>query len=170
MENEQLHTSMRTNTCGGLRAVNAGESVALCGWVDNWRDQGGVVFIDIRDRYGRTQVTFRREENAELNERASKLRTETVIRVNGLVRKRPDEAVNPNMPTGEIEIVPESFEVLAESERTPFEILDQVSPSAAKRCTSSATISTASGSSRWRRRCLPSQHPKARVTTSSRAA
>jgi aspartyl-tRNA synthetase len=121
---------MRTHTCGDLRAVNAGEKAALCGWVENWRDQGGVVFIDLRDRFGRTQVTFRREKNAALTDRAAKLRSEFVVRVSGTVRKRPDCAVRNTLDTGEIEIEPDDFEVLAESDKLPLEILDQVEASA----------------------------------------
>jgi len=98
--------------------------VNLNGWVDSWRDHGGLFFIDIRDRYGKTQVVFSSEDSDQLYEKAKKLRSEYVIAVSGLVRKRPKEAINPDMPTGEIEILCVDFEILNQSKTLPFELKD----------------------------------------------
>ncbi|NIQ05975.1 MAG: Asp-tRNA(Asn)/Glu-tRNA(Gln) amidotransferase GatCAB subunit C, partial [Candidatus Korarchaeota archaeon] len=91
---------MRTHTCGELNSSQVGKRVILNGWVNNWRDHGGVTFIDLRDRYGRTQIIFS-PENKELYQIGKKLRTEYVVAVSGTVRPRPEEAINPEMKTGE---------------------------------------------------------------------
>ena len=80
----------RTHTCGQLRKADTGSEVTLSGWVDTRRDHGGVIFIDLRDRYGKTQVVFNPEHNAETHKEASDLRSEYVIAVNGKVEERPE--------------------------------------------------------------------------------
>lgn len=112
----------RTHTCGELNAHHQNREVVLNGWVDSWRDHGGVFFIDVRDHYGKTQVVFSPEISRESYTKAKKLRTESVIAVKGRVRKRPPEALNPDMRTGEIEVVCTEFEILNPSKTTPFEL------------------------------------------------
>ena len=114
----------RSHTCGELNAKHSGMEVILNGWVDSWRDHGGLFFIDIRDRYGKTQVVFSSEDSDQLYEKAKKLRSEYVIAVSGQVRKRPKEAINPDMSTGEIEILCVDFEILNQSKTLPFELKD----------------------------------------------
>ena len=115
-----METAYRTHTCGALSAEHVGQTVRLCGWVDVVRDQGGVLFVDLRDRYGRTQVTFRGDIDADLLTQAERVRSEWVLQVEGVVRARPDVAVNPNMPTGEIELEVAKLVVLSEAETPPF--------------------------------------------------
>src|SRR3989338_4650676 len=112
----------RTHTCGQLRRTDAGSDVTLCGWVDTRRDHGGVIFIDLRDRYGKTQVVFNPEHNAEAHKKASVLRSEYVIAVRGKVMERPGDMINPKLETGEIEVVTDKLEILNTSETPPFEI------------------------------------------------
>ena len=95
----------RTSTCGELRATDIGKRVTLTGWVDTRRDLGGVVFIDLRDRYGRTQVVFNPQTNKETHTTAGELRSEYVISVSGTVEARPEGTRNPNLPTGEIDVM-----------------------------------------------------------------
>jgi aspartyl-tRNA synthetase len=111
----------RTHTCGELRRDHAGSAVTLNGWVDTRRDHGGVVFIDVRDRYGLTQVVC----DAEKTPVVSDLRPEFVVSVHGHVRLRPSDAINPARTTGEIEVVAEHVEILNRSETPPFEVTDQ---------------------------------------------
>ena len=115
----------RTHNCGELTAELAGQQATVCGWVDNWRDHGGLFFIDLRDRYGRVQLVFS-PENKAVYQIAKKTRLEFVIAVKGKVEKRPPEAVNPDLSTGEIEILAAEIEVLNPSETTPFEIKDYI--------------------------------------------
>ncbi len=115
----------RTHHCGELNSSHVGQKVILNGWVDSWRDHGGVVFIDLRDRYGKTQVVFS-PENDRLYQQAKKLRSEYVIAVSGQVSRRPEQAVNPALPTGEIEVIACDLELLNASKTTPFEIKDFV--------------------------------------------
>ena len=112
----------RTHTCGQLRRTDAGSEVTLCGWVDTRRDHGGVIFIDLRDRYGKTQVVFNPEHNAEAHKEASVLRSEYVIAVKGKVLERPGDMINPKLETGEIEVMIDKLVVLNTSETPPFEI------------------------------------------------
>lgn len=111
----------RTHTCGDLRPEHAGTSVTLNGWVGARRDHGGIYFVDLRDRYGLTQVVLSEEVVGEL-----KLAPEDVLCVRGEVRLRDERNVNPNRVTGEIEVVAESVEVLSESKLPPFEIIDDL--------------------------------------------
>ena len=108
----------RTHTCGALRADDAGETVVLKGWVDTRRNLGGLVFADLRDRYGLTQLVFAEETSAEAYATAARLRGEDVVSVRGTVRER--ESVNPDLPTGGIEVYVEDVEVLNTAETLPF--------------------------------------------------
>ena len=112
----------RTKTCGELRLSNAGESVTLAGWVQRVRKMGAMTFVDLRDRYGITQLVFNEEKNAELCAAANKLGREYVIQVEGTVNERYSK--NKNLPTGDIEIIVSKLNVLNESEIPPFTIED----------------------------------------------
>jgi len=109
----------RTHTCGQLRANDVDRATTLMGWVHRRRDHGGVIFIDLRDSQGITQVVFR-PEAAELQEQARRLRGEFVVAVRGRVRHRPEGMVNAEMETGEIELEAEGLEILSESKPPPF--------------------------------------------------
>lgn len=113
----------RTTTCGALRASNIGEEVTLAGWVQRNRKMGGMSFIDLRDRYGITQLVFTEEHDAELAEKAAHLGREYVIQVTGKVAER--SAKNDKIATGEIEVIVERLEVLNCSQTPPFTIEDQ---------------------------------------------
>jgi aspartyl-tRNA synthetase len=116
----------RTHHCNELRPANIGEEVNLAGWVHSRRDLGGVIFIDLRDREGLTQVVFRPEENAELTRRAHSLRHEDVISVCGRVAPRLAGQANPNLSSGEIEVVADELTILNRSEVPPFPIEGEV--------------------------------------------
>ncbi len=113
----------RTHTCGELRAGDAGKNVTLAGWVQRSKDLGGLLFIDLRDRYGITQLAFNMETNATLCEAARKLGREFVVQVKGSVAERSSK--NPNMPTGDIEIIAESIQILNSAITPPFTIEDE---------------------------------------------
>ena len=112
----------RTHTCGELRLNDKGSDVILCGWIQKTRDHGGMTFIDLRDRYGLTQLVFNMETNSVLCETARKLGREFVIQVKGMVEERSNK--NPKMPTGEIEINATELNILSRSELPPFTIED----------------------------------------------
>ncbi len=112
---------LRTHTCGDLRDSDDQKAVTLCGWVHRRRDHGGLIFIDLRDKYGFTQVVFD-PENKDIFGAAEKVRPEWVLKVEGTVRKRLPGAERPENPTGLIEVVVKSVEVLSESKTPPFEI------------------------------------------------
>jgi len=112
---------LRTHTCGDLRAADAEKTVTLCGWVDTWRDFGGLVFLDLRDRYGITQITVNPEHDAEMHKLARTLRNEDVIQVTGVVAVRPDDMVNPKLVTGEIDLKARELNLLNRSKTPPFE-------------------------------------------------
>ena len=115
----------RTHHCNELRLEHASQEVTLSGWVHSCRDLGGVIFIDIRDREGRTQVVFDPQEtDSALVEIAGKLRSESVISVSGKVRQRPDETENTKIPTGQVEIVAAAMEVHNHADVLPFQIDD----------------------------------------------
>ncbi|HEV3006392.1 MAG TPA: aspartate--tRNA ligase [Pirellulales bacterium] len=103
---------IRSHTCGELRLGHVGQEVTLCGWVDSYRDHGGGLFLDLRDRYGKTQVVFAPEAGAEVQEAAKSLRTEFVVAVTGKIARRPEGTVNPRLDTGEIELRASKFTVL----------------------------------------------------------
>lgn len=119
----------RTHTCGQLRESNIGEHVVLNGWVANRRDLGGVIFIELRDRYGITQVVFEPSYNSEAHEHAKKLRSEFVISVEGKVRKRPEGTENPDLSTGQIDVMVDKLLILNQAETPPFPIDDNVDAS-----------------------------------------
>ena len=113
----------RTTTCGELRAANIGQTVTLAGWVQRIRKMGGMTFIDLRDRYGITQLAFNQEVNAELCKKANHLGREYVIQITGTVAERYSK--NANMPTGDIEIIVSELNVLNEAATPPFTIEDE---------------------------------------------
>ena len=113
---------LRTHTCGELSAENLDLEVALCGWVDTYRDHGGGLFIDLRDRYGLTQAVFGPDTADEVMGLARKLRGETVVRIEGVVARRPEGNENPKLPTGAIEVRVKSVEILNESLTPPFQL------------------------------------------------
>jgi aspartyl-tRNA synthetase len=106
--------------CGALRASDAGKKAVLMGWVNRRRDHGNLLFIDLRDRTGITQVVLNAERDAAIHEKAGALRNEYVIAVTGTVKLRDANTVNPNMPTGEVELVAEELRILNESKLPPF--------------------------------------------------
>ena len=112
----------RTHDCNSLRKSDIDQQVTLAGWVNVTRDHGGVIFIDLRDREGLTQVVFRPEENAELAEQAHALRGEDVIQVSGRVAPRLPGTQNPNLATGDIEIIPSELRILNRADTLPFPI------------------------------------------------
>jgi aspartyl-tRNA synthetase len=115
----------RTHMCGALRATDVGKNVVLMGWVHKRRDHGGVIFVDLRDREGLTQVVFHEDTGSEIHQRAELVRPEYVIAVEGEVTPRAG-TVNPNLATGEIEIVAKRILILNESRTPPFPVEDQV--------------------------------------------
>ena len=112
----------RTHDCNSLRKTDIGKHVALAGWVNVTRDHGGVIFIDLRDREGLTQVVFRPEENAELAKQAHTLRSEDVIQVSGRVAPRVPGTENPKLATGDIEVIPSELHILNRAADLPFPI------------------------------------------------
>ena len=115
---------MRSHYCGQLTAAMIGEEVALCGWVHRRRDHGGVIFIDLRDREGLAQVVYD-PDRAESFAVAEALRNEYVIRITGRVRRRPEGTVNPNLPTGEVEVLGHTLEILNKARTPPFQLDDE---------------------------------------------
>lgn len=120
---------MRTNYCGEIREENIGAEVTLVGWVHRWRDHGGVVFIDLRDRSGVVQLVFNPETDAEIVKAAQKIRNEFVLQIKGEVSKRPPETENKLLPTGQIEIIVRELIVLNESKPLPFMVEDDTDAS-----------------------------------------
>src|SRR5438876_8287340 len=112
----------RTHHCNELRASDAGREATLAGWIDSRRDHGGVIFIDLRDREGLTQVVFRPEESPGIAALAHSLRSEDVVKVTGKVALRLEGTHNPKLATGEIEVVATSLSILNRSEVLPFPI------------------------------------------------
>lgn len=110
----------RTHNCAGLNAENAGQSVTLKGWVDSRRDHGGLVFIDLRDREGITQVVLNPDIDAIAHKTAHEIRSEYVLQITGKVSQRPEGTVNPNLKTGEIEVYADELTVLNDCATTPF--------------------------------------------------
>ncbi len=119
----------RTHTCGELRLNNIGDNVVLSGWVENWRDHGGIIFIDLRDRYGITQIVFNPEISEAVHEIGKRLRSEDVIKIEGEVVKRPEGTINQRINTGEIEVNVKSVEILNKSETPPILIDDHAQTS-----------------------------------------
>lgn len=121
----KLHTSSRTHTCGELRNTEIGKEVMLCGWVDRRRDHGNLIFIDLRDRYGITQLVFDPEINTHAHTAAGMLRSEWAIQIKGKVRARGKGLTNAKLPTGEIEIEATFLHVLSSAKTPPFSICDE---------------------------------------------
>ncbi|HLL78140.1 MAG TPA: aspartate--tRNA ligase, partial [Ktedonobacteraceae bacterium] len=117
----------RTHTCGELSTQNIGQTVTLAGWVNRRRDHGGLIFLDIRDRYGITQVICDPERSPEAHRAASEVRSEYVVRVTGTVVARLPGTENPKMSTGAIEVAADEISVLNPSRTTPFPISDNIS-------------------------------------------
>jgi aspartyl-tRNA synthetase len=115
-----LGTHQRTNTCGELRAADAGQTVTLMGWVNRRRDHGNLIFLDLRDRYGITQIVLDKDLSPEGHPKAEHVRPEYVVAAIGKVRLRGPDAINPKMPTGEIEIAATELLVLNDSKVPPF--------------------------------------------------
>ncbi|MCC7021703.1 MAG: aspartate--tRNA ligase [Thermomicrobiales bacterium] len=109
-------------TCGSLRIDDVGKEVVLRGWVNRRRDLGGLIFIDLRDRYGMTQVVFNPEIAAKAHEIASDVRSEYVLQISGVVRERPEGTRNPKLATGDIEVEAHEIEILNTAKTPPFEI------------------------------------------------
>ncbi len=123
----------RTHTCGELAATHDGQSVSLCGWVHRRRDHGNVIFIDLRDRFGITQIVFNPEFNARTHQQAHVLRSEFVVAVTGTVKRRPQGSENPDLPTGEIEVFVHEMDILNEAQTPPFVIEDETDATEALR-------------------------------------
>src|SRR5690349_21460417 len=110
----------KTHTCGELRATHTDQKVTIAGWVHRRRDHGGVIFLDLRDRYGLVQVTVNPNASKETLEHVANVRMEWVLQVTGTVNRRPDGMTNPKMATGEIEVIAETVEVLNAAKVLPF--------------------------------------------------
>ena len=116
---------LRTHTCGELTKKDVKKTVELAGWVHSRRDHGGLIFIDLRDRYGLTQLTFDPKISSKALSEADKLRHEWVIKIKGQVAERPKEMINKKLKTGEIEIECEAIEILSKSKTPPFELSEE---------------------------------------------
>src|SRR5205807_10340709 len=112
--------------CGAPRAGDAGRTMTVYGWVDRRRDHGGLVFIDLRDRSGILQVVFNPEQAADAHRMVRDVRSEWVLRLQGELRRRTPENVNPRRPTGEVELIASACEVLAAAATPPFAVNDEV--------------------------------------------
>jgi len=123
---ENLGNLRRTHYCGELTAKDIGKEVTLAGWVQRRRDHGGVIFVDLRDRDGITQVVFNPELDSEVHQKAHSLRSEYVIAVKGEVSPRPEGTVNPDLATGEIEVMVHELRLLNESKTPPFILEDNI--------------------------------------------
>ena len=121
VDGKNMHP-IRTHTCGELRSEHVGEEVVLKGWVDTRRDLGGVIFLDLRDRYGLTQVVCSPQDEKEAYERADLVRNEYVISIRGTVGERTQETINPKLPTGGVEVRVRDLIVLNSSEPVPFTV------------------------------------------------
>lgn len=118
-----MNTAFRTHNCGSLGLDHVGQEVTLCGWVQKFRDLGYILFLDLRDRYGITQVSIKSDEQPAVYQTAKQLGREYVIQVSGTVAKRENK--NPKLITGEIEVIPHSIKILNEAELPPFLIEDE---------------------------------------------
>lgn len=117
---------LRTHTCGELRKEHAGSEVTLCGWVHRRRDHGDLTFIDLRDRYGLTQVVASAKEATSAHAALKDVRSEWVVRIRGKVRERPEGTRNANLPTGDVELLAADVEVLNEAKTPPFYVNEEV--------------------------------------------
>jgi len=123
---DKLGEMRRTHDCSLLRSQDIGKEVVLMGWVQRRRDHGGVIFVDLRDRDGLTQVVFKPEVDPEIHEKAHVIRSEFVIGVRGTVEARPEGMINPNLDTGEIEVIVTEFKLLNTAKTPPFLIEDSI--------------------------------------------
>ena len=114
----------RTHMCGALRASDAGSSVVLMGWVNRRRDLGNIIFLDLRDRTGITQIVITAEAGAAMHAKAETVRSEFVVAVIGHVKLRDAATINPNIPTGEIEVVADELRILNDCTPLPFSVSD----------------------------------------------
>jgi len=121
---DPLGSLRRTHYCGTLRPVHVGQEAVLCGWVHRRRDHGGVVFVDLRDRTGLAQVVFKPDTAPVAHEKAGELRTEYVMAVHGRVERRSEEAINPKLPTGEVELIASEVRLLNTATTPPFLLED----------------------------------------------
>ncbi len=119
----------RTHNCGQLRAADIGTETVLAGWVQTRRDHGGLIFIDLRDRAGVTQIVFSVDSSIDAHKLAEGVRTEYVLAVRGKIFPRPEGTVNPNLPTGEVEVYIEELEILNKSKTPPFPLEDDTDAS-----------------------------------------
>ena len=119
----------RSHTCGEITKSNVGETISLCGWISKRRDHGGLSFVDLRDRYGKTQIVFNEEIHPDVFNKAKKLGLEDVIGISGLVIERPNEAINKDMVTGEIDVEVSAIDVFNEADAMPFDVNDRNSAS-----------------------------------------
>jgi aspartyl-tRNA synthetase len=119
---------LKTHTCGELRESHAGQTITLAGWVNRRRDQGGLIFIDLRDRWGITQVVIDQSQSPEAHAAASEARSEFVLQVEGTVRVRPEGTVNPELETGTIEVDGRTLKILNRSKTPPFYIYENDEP------------------------------------------
>ncbi len=120
---------MRTHKCGEVTGTDIGSEIKIVGWTNKWRDHGGVVFIDLRDRSGLVQVVFSPESDEAVHKAAHKVRNEYVIQVSGSVRARPEGTVNESLPTGAVEVVVKEFKILNECKPLPFMVDDDTDAS-----------------------------------------
>ena len=116
----------RSHYCGELRLADAGQAAKLTGWVMRRRDHGGVIFVDLRDKSGITQVVFDPMISQVAHELANQIRNEFVLCVSGKIRGRGEGATNPNLPTGEIEIAADQLEILNTAQTPPFLVEDDI--------------------------------------------
>ena len=119
---ESIFGLKRTHRCAELNVANVGQQVTVMGWAHKRRDLGGLIFVDLRDRSGIVQLVFNNEVSSEVFNKAEAIRSEYVLAVVGEVVKRADEAVNPKIPTGEIEIIAKELRILSSSETPPIYI------------------------------------------------
>ena len=114
---------MRTHYCGNVSESEIDQEITVCGWVHRRRDHGGVIFIDLRDREGLLQIVFD-PDTPDIFTMAEHVRSEYVLQVTGKVRNRPEGTVNPELPTGQIEVLAQKLNILNKSETPPFQIDD----------------------------------------------
>ncbi len=117
---------LRTNTCGELNAKSIGKAVTLSGWCHSRRDHGGVIFIDLRDRYGLTQIVLDPSHNKKVHQEGEHIGREWVISATGTVRHRPKDMINPRLPTGEIEVIVDELTIITKAVVPPIEVDDRV--------------------------------------------
>ena len=120
-----IKTKFKDHECGKLTLANVDETITLSGWVSTIRDLGGILFVELRDRSGFFQIVVNPQINPQIHKVLETVKTEYVITVSGKVSKRPEETYNEKYPTGQVEMYPESIEVLSESKVLPFVLDDE---------------------------------------------